>query len=40
MKITGVRVSVFETERGSRTFDLGLIPGMGRGQVDSPGRGQ
>ena len=44
MKITGVKVSVFETERGDRTFDLGLIPGMGRdrwihqGAVNEPGR--
>ena len=30
MKITDVKISVFETERGARTFDLGMIPGMGR----------
>lgn len=42
MKITDVRISVFETERGARTFDLGMIPGMGRdrwihqGAVNAP----
>ena len=46
MKITGVEISVFESERGSRTFDLGLLPGMGRdrwiheGPVHSPGHFQ
>jgi len=30
MRITDVKVSVFEIERGQRIFDLVLLPGMGR----------